>query len=158
VKIVDLRFEYLPADETIIAQVADWLFEAFGRRQPDGSREKTRAEIVERIGRDQVPLCLIAYRGDEPVGTLSIIDDDMRTRPEWKPWLADLVVAPELRGQGIGTAMFQRAEEEFRRLGVPAGYLFTWDHESMYARLGWKTIVREQYRADLVAVMKREFA
>lgn len=154
---MDLRFEYLSANEAVIAQVTEWLFDAFGRRQPDGSREKTRAEIIERTGRDQVPLCLVAFDGERPVATFSITDDDMRTRPEWKPWLADLVVAPELRGRGIGTAMFRRAEEEFRRLGAPAGYLFTWDHEPMYARLGWKTIVREQYRADQVAVMKRQF-
>lgn len=154
---MELRFEYLPRDEKIIRQVADWLFAAFGSHDPQNTHSRILGQVRERVESDQAPLCLVAYRGDEPVGTLSIIDDDMRTRPEFKPWIADLVVAPDLRGQGIGTALFRRAEDEFRRLQVGTAYLFTWDHEQLYTRLGWKTFIREQYRDDQVAIMKREF-
>jgi hypothetical protein len=40
------------------------------------------------------------------------------------------------------------------RLGVKTAYLFTPDQENLYARLGWKTILREEYRGEQVAIMK----
>ena len=154
---MELRFKYLPRDEQVIRQVVDWQFAAFGSHDPHNTHARILHQVREWVESVRVPLCLVAYRGDEPVGTLSIIDDDMRTHPEFKPWIADLVVAPALRGQGIGTALFRRAEEEFKRLGVPTAYLFTWDHEPLYTRLGWQTFITEQYRDDQVAIMKRDF-
>lgn len=154
---MELRYDYLPRDEKIIRLVATWQFDAFGAHDRRASYTRTLGLLQERIESRRVPLCLVAWEGAEPVGTLSIIDDDLPTHPEWKPWLADLVVAPAHRGRGLGTALFKRAEEEFRRLGAGTGYLFTWDHEAMYTRLGWQTFLTEPYREDLVAIMKRDF-
>jgi GNAT superfamily N-acetyltransferase len=152
-----LTIDFLSQEETLIRQVADWHHHEFGPHNPVANYETTLAQVRERVNSRVVPLCLVAYRGGTPVGTASIIGDDMPTRPEFAPWLADLVVPAALRRQGIGTALFRRAEQEFVRLGFKTGYLFTWDHEPMYTRLGWTTILKETYRNDLVAVMKREF-
>ena len=152
-----IEIKYLPREEGLIRRVAAWMFTEFGPHNPEATSEGTLALVRERVESRRVPLCLVAFREGAPVGTASIFWDDMRTHPELQPWLGDLVVPPEHRRQGIGTALFQRAEEEFQRLHVKTGYLFTWDHEPLYLRLGWQTIKQERYRNDLVSIMKRDF-
>jgi N-acetylglutamate synthase-like GNAT family acetyltransferase len=63
-------------------------------------------------------------------------------------------VDPAHRRQGIGTALGERIKEEFEKLGVKAAYLFTPDQEKLYARLGWKTMCREEYRGETVTLMR----
>lgn len=152
-----LAIKYLPNDEGLIRRVADWQWTEFGPHNPIATYAGILAQVRERVESRSIPICLVAFQDGTAVGTASIINDDLRTRPEFQPWLADLVVAPAHRNNGIGTALFRRAEEEFQRLHFPAAYLFTWDHEALYTRLGWTTFLKEQYRNDLVAVMKREF-
>jgi predicted N-acetyltransferase YhbS len=152
-----LTIEYLSSDPALVGTVGEMQYDAFKDHNLTATRESVLADLQPRVGSREVPLCLVAFQDGVPVGTVSIIGDDMPTRPEFKPWLADLVVAPAHRRQGLGTALFRRAEAEFQRLGLPIAYLFTWDHEPLYTRLGWTTILRETYRQDFVAVMKREF-
>lgn len=150
----DLEITYLPDDPQVVDTVSAWLWEAFGKRQPDGDPKQIHAETAERIKRADLPLCLVAWLDGQPAGTASVINDDMRSRPDLNPWFADMYVPPPFRNRGIGTALTDRVIVEARRLGFPVLYLFTWDHEARYARQGWTLINREQYRQDLVSVMK----
>ena len=50
-----------------------------------------------------IPHSLVALDGDRLVGTSNLIENDDRTRTHLRPWLAALVVAADVRGQGIGT-------------------------------------------------------
>jgi len=72
------------------------------------------------------------------------------------PWLATLFVAPEHQNQGVGSALVERAVEEAQKLGVKTLYLFTWDREKLYARLGWSVIERSVYHGRQVTVMSIE--
>jgi N-acetylglutamate synthase-like GNAT family acetyltransferase len=47
--------------------------------------------------------------------------------------------------------------EEARRLGVATLYLFTFDREGYYARLGWTRLGPETCHGHPVVVMVRDF-
>ena len=50
-----------------------------------------------------------------------------------------VVVAPCLRGQGIGTQLMQRAETHCKdSLGIQTVYLSTYDKQSFYSKLGYQ--------------------
>lgn len=48
-----------------------------------------------------LPITFIALLDDQCVGTVSIFENDLESRKDYKPWLASLFVAEEYRGNGI---------------------------------------------------------
>jgi amino-acid N-acetyltransferase len=70
--------------------------------------------------------------------------------------LRSLVVAPELRAAGLGSALVRRAESHARAEGVRAIYLLTSTAEHFFARRGYARLEREDAPAGIRAT--REFA
>lgn len=93
---------------------------------------------------------LIAWRGTTPVGSCSIrwsgcAAPEVRARLGAVPELNGLqVLPPELRGQGIGTAMISFVERAVRSRGIPQVGLGV-DNENpraaaLYERLGYRDV------------------
>lgn len=70
--------------------------------------------------------------------------------------LRSLVVAPERRGTGEGSALLKHAEDHARAQGVRSLYLLTTTAESFFARHGYQRAARESAPAAIQAT--REFA
>ncbi len=102
-----------------------------------------------------LPTTLVRVDEGVPVGTVSLESDDMDIRPDLTPWLASLYVVPAHRGRGLGRTLVRAAEEEARSLGITTLYLYTPEHESFYAALGWERFEQCEYRAVPVTVMRR---
>ena len=92
----------------------------------------------------------------EVVGSASLLEHDLDSRPDLGPWLASLYVAPAHRHQGLGAALAERVVEEAARLGVPTLYLFTFDRAGYYARLGWRHLAPALCHGHPVRVMTRD--
>ena len=69
-----------------------------------------QSPLVRQIIADATGLEVAVAETSEPVllGSAMLIAHDMDTRPQWTPWLAGMVVAPEFRGRGIGAALVER--------------------------------------------------
>jgi len=65
--------------------------------------------------------------------------------------LRSLVVTPAHRGEGMSLALYERATAEARSLGVRELYLLTTTAEALFARWGFRRIVREQVPAAVRA-------
>jgi N-acetylglutamate synthase-like GNAT family acetyltransferase len=109
-----------------------------------------------RTARHAIPKTFVALENDQIVGTASLVEDDMPTRPELTPWLAAVYVLPEFRHRGIGLALVKAAMREAEALGVERLYLFTPDRVRFYNRLGWKVIEHTEYRGQNVTIMSYE--
>ena len=112
-------------DVRTVAQwhAAEWAYLHPGEDTPAHCEERLRARVAT----------ILAFDGDEDgvvVGSVSIDEADMATRPWLSPWLAGLYVRADRRGRGIGAALIARALGEAKRLGLRQLFLFTPDAEA----------------------------
>ena len=146
---------YLPDDDGIVRTIAGWHQATWGHLT--GRSEAGRFhEFDEQRASERIPLTVVAFQGQRPVGSASLLVHDMDTHPDWTPWLASVYVVPEHRRRGLGERLCRRIVAEARRLGVARLYLFTHDQAPFYARMGWRTVAREDYQGAAVTVMEIE--
>lgn len=82
------------------------------------------------------------YRRDsgEQVGFARVVTDGATFA-----WLADVIVDPDLRGQGIGKLLVAGVVAELDQLGLRRTILATADAHGLYEQFGW-TPVTEEYK------------
>ena len=138
----------------LVATIGQWHWDEWGHGDPDGSLESWTAAMAEKAERGRIPTTFIAVSEDEELlGSVTIVDCDMDTRPDLWPWLAGLFVTPEARQQGIGSALVNHAMAFIKSLSISDLYLYTSTAESLYRRLGWQVIDRDVYEGGEVTVM-----
>jgi thermospermine synthase len=72
------------------------------------------------------------------LGSVTLDEDDMTSRPNLGPWLANIVVVPEARGLGVGrclTDVLLRSELAHKSQRV---YLWTEKEEGFFTKMGFK--------------------
>jgi predicted N-acetyltransferase YhbS len=150
-----MKIIYLPRDENIIRTLATWIYNEWLQSNPNASVERMVSILFTRADSIRVPLTVVALSEQGvPIGVGNLTEADMKTRADLSPWMSGLYVSPEARGKGVGSALCRRIEQEAVRLGVPKIFLFTKDQQSLYSRLGWKTISEEKYDGIDVSVME----
>jgi GNAT superfamily N-acetyltransferase len=95
-------------------------------------------ELVAEAGGFQVSL--VARIGDELAGSVLLVRDELDARHDVCPWLAGLVVAPQARQRGIGSALVKAIETHAGAHGIERLYLYTWEARRFYALLGWLAV------------------
>lgn len=153
-----IRIEYLADFPEWVPVVAKWHHDQWSHLNPGRSLSERIAEYELKHGRKQIPTTVVGLLGDQPVGSASLIEHDMDTHLELTPWLASVFVSPAHRGRGFGSALVRRIEAEAQSLGTEVLYLFTPDRESLYARMDWKPMLKEEYRGEQVVVMEKKMA
>lgn len=94
--------------------------------------------VVEASG---YPFTLVAIRGEQFLGTVTSIMDDIGARPDWGPCLAALWVEPEARGRGIAEAMSGELMQRLVALDFERVYLSAKPKMRTYYLLrGWTMI------------------
>lgn len=83
---------------------------------------------------------LVARMGDELAGSVLLVRDELDVRHDVGPWLAGLVVAPQARQRGIGSALVKAIEAHAGAHGIERLYLYTWEARRFYALLGWRVV------------------
>ena len=152
----DITLHRLTADDPHVSLVAIWIFEAWGHLHPGLTQEQAIERVRAECGQGGVPSIFVAMQGETPVGTASLIADDMSIRREFTPWLASVFVVPEWRGQGIASGLVKRVEAEAIESGIRHFYLYTPDQQALYRRLGWQHVEHLEYRGEIVTVMSRQ--
>jgi GNAT superfamily N-acetyltransferase len=94
-----------------------------------------------------------------PVGTASLVNNDLPSRPDLTPWLASVLVLPPFRGKGYSAPLVRRVEQA-AILSTATLWLYTWSAESVYAKLGWQRVgtSRDEARSIDVVLMKRNLS
>jgi predicted N-acetyltransferase YhbS len=91
-----------------------------------------------RMGRRSgIPLGLAAFVDGQLAGTVSLIESDLEERKDLSPWLAGLLVFPEFRGGGVGSALTRELQRCARTIDCKRLYLYT-DKPGFYERLDWQ--------------------
>ena len=119
-------------------EVVNTYYEQWSR--PHGNtRESVAYRTKHAMNDNSVPQTLIALKGDQLVGVVSLWMCDLRTRQDLYPFLAGLYVNPSCRSMGIGKMLQQEALRRAKKYGYKYLHLTT-DHENYYERTGWKLL------------------
>ena len=142
-----------------VRQIARWHFDQWGPLTGSGSFEEYLRFLDGAATHATVPSVLVAVENSELAGTASLIRCDMEIRNELTPWLGQLIVAPECRSRGIGSALTQAVAAEARRFGYGRLYLYTsGDLPRFYERLGWSAREQVHYLGKERTVMQYELS
>ena len=154
----DITVEYLADRPEFIEQLArvSWVEWQTVYQQREETFAKALKNYRERANIDRLPLALVALRGGELIGMVSLKFHDMDTRPDLDPWLGGLFVVQEWRKRGVGSMLMHRAVDEGRRLKVPRLYLWTGSAEGLYRKLGWQVVERTKYCGNNAVVMQMD--
>jgi len=142
-----------------LKEINSWLYKEWGHHDVNSTEldwfKKKQAKIDKK--NNLLPIILVAIKEDNPVGTASIVDSDMKTHPELKPWMADVYVKEDQRKKGYGSRLVKRILKEAVKLDFNKIYLFTPDQRSFYEQLGWKPYQKVIYRKEKVDIMVYDF-
>lgn len=145
-----MHIDFLAEHVELIPTIAEWLYDEWGDIRPGDSVDRRIEQLEGLLNRDRIPTAVIGLSGAVPVGIACLVEHDLPGREDLAPWLASVVVPPELRRQGIGKALVERVVEIAGELGHDELYLFTFDQEHFYAEMGWQTFDKaERFGQDI---------
>ncbi len=149
-----MRIVSLAERPDLTATLAQWHFAEWADLYPGWTLEACQTELRSHTDADRLPTTLVAVDATgEPLGSVSLVLDDLPGWEHFSPWLASLFVRPDQRGRGVGGSLLRAAVAEARRLGVATLYLFTPFHEGYYAARGWAEVARASAGGRPVAIM-----
>lgn len=97
------------------------------------------ADLLSCCRKDDIPLALVAVTDHGKIaGTGALKAESVGAEAGEGPWIAALLVVPDKRGKGIGTALVAALEDEARRLRFPALYTSTDTAGGLLLRRGWR--------------------
>lgn len=149
-----MHIGYLANHTQHIPTLARWFHDQWGYLSPNYTLKQRTQRLRAKARRKGIPITFIAVEGKKPIGSASLVANDMDTRPDWKPWLASVYVAPSHRSKGVGEALVQRVVDEARRQAFESLYLWTPNKEAFYGKRGWKIVETTEYRNERAVVMK----
>ena len=147
-----MHIEFLGEDEGVIRTLAQW-HQGEWSHLSDRTVEDRIAEFAEHLETASMPLTVVAWEDGHPIGSASLLKEDLDFRPDLTPWLASVFTSPDHRQAGVGGALCLRIMEEARRLGVRRFYLFTPDRVTFYQRLGWQVLEKAEIRGEMETIM-----
>jgi len=148
IEILNLRAcpEYLPA-------LAQWHHNEWTDLNPGQTLTQRIEKMQASLNDDFIPSTFVA-KDKTVLGSASILENDMETRPQLSPWLASVFVAPEHRNKGIGRQLVLHLMAQAKNQGIKTLYLFTPDKTDFYKKLGWQMYRLVQYREHQVSIMQ----
>jgi N-acetylglutamate synthase-like GNAT family acetyltransferase len=152
---VTVTIAYLDEHPDAIPSLAAWHHETWSAVTPHLSVADRIAGFQARARRGSIPTGFVALADSTVVGMACLVACDIDSHCHLTPWLASVLVGPAYRRQGIGSALTRRTTHEAQVLGVSTLYLFTFDQEAFYARLGWSTFERAQLAGLRGTIMAR---
>jgi GNAT superfamily N-acetyltransferase len=153
-----MHIDYLADHEELIPLVARWSFEEWSYLHPEKPLEDITKSFSQRTNRNRLPICLVAFEDEKPVGMASLKPTDLPARRDLSPWLAGVYVLEAFRGRGIGSELVRKVECKAWGLGYEKLYLFTPDAEEFYKRMDWEVFEENEYNDYPVIVMEKNLS
>jgi GNAT superfamily N-acetyltransferase len=154
----DWRIEPLREHPHLISVLAPLHQAEWAHMQPDMNVAGWAREFDSHTLFD-LPITLVAINAQGGLlGSASLIMNDMGQDVPWSPWLANVLVLPKARGQGIGAALINAIEKQAQALGHAQLYLFTADQQHFYATRGWEAFEHRVHQNDIVTLMHKNLS
>jgi predicted N-acetyltransferase YhbS len=153
---MDVQIKFLADVPFMVPVLAQWTYDAWSKYDPELTVDRAMESLIQRFNRDVVPLTLVAFDDDTPVGMVSL-KQQIRVPgySDKTPWLGSLYVIPSYKDQGVGTQLMQAIHAKAAELGFKKIYLFTSESEmiSWYEKLGWQQFATDTFHGKPVTLM-----
>jgi len=149
-----MKIDYLAEHRDFIPPLSKWFLREWRDFYGDKTWENVAETFYERLNRTAIPLSLVAFEDDCPLGTISLLEESISTYQHLSPWLGGLYVCEERRHQGIGRHLIEAGVEEARKLGAEQLYIGIRRAEDYYIGLGWQTVERTFYHNEEITIMR----
>ncbi len=149
-----MKIAYLADYRHFIPTLSRWFLAESPAYYKDKTWKDVAATLDERLNRARVPLTLVAYRDNQPLGTVSLVEESITTHRHLAPWLAGLHVAEAWRHQGIATELINALVNEAAAIGVERLYIGISRAEDYYSGRGWQTVDKIIYYDKPVTIMQ----
>ncbi len=133
-----------------------WRWQGFFKEQGVDLQEVLRYERERASSREGIPLTFVLLEDSQPLGMVTLAEDDLDIRSNLNPWLADLYVAEPFRRRGHGLRLVQGLEAKAKEMGIARLWLFTAGAAMLYAKAGWIAVETVARRRDTITIMKRD--
>ena len=134
-----MKIEYL-VDNIIFAEnVAGWIYDEFINGIRHGISYEQLLSSVKNCHKAELPIRLIAKEDNKCVGTVSIVQNDLKCR-DYTPWLAALYVEKAYRRNKVGEQLVERTKSIVKELGYNELFLRTENTSNYYRKLEWRFI------------------
>jgi len=153
-----MQLDFLANHPHFIPTLAAWHQAMWGHLDTSFTLQDRIARLTSHTGCPAIPTTVVAFVADEPMGSASLVVNDLRTHPHLSPFLASVYVAEPYRRRGIAAALVQRVMQDAWTMGVTRLYLITPDQQALYGRLGWQRIEEVTYRGETDTLMAVEAA
>jgi GNAT superfamily N-acetyltransferase len=155
---MDYVVAYLADHPAYVEEVGHLKYGQWLHTSPDRPYEVWIDEIRHSARKNAFPMTLIALRGAELLGFVTLIELEEKADIEHGLWLITLYVKANYRRKGIGAALIERCIEEAGQMGHPALYLWTESSEltGYYGRRGWCRIGRDAGSGEEIMVYELE--
>lgn len=123
----------------LIPTLTDWFVAEWAPHYGAGGPGDAASDLRGCLNRDSLPVAAVALDADDALlGTAALKEESVGSELGVGPWLAAFLVAPEHRGQGVGTALVAAIEGEAARLGFAELYTATDTAQGLLKRRGWR--------------------
>ncbi|HNB40214.1 MAG TPA: GNAT family N-acetyltransferase [Anaerolineales bacterium] len=140
-----LTIDFLEDHLDTIPTLVKWFRNQWTEYYANSSDEAMQQDFLEDILRDRLPSRLVAFEGNELVGTIVLREGDAELSPEHHPELGGLYVAESHRGHGIGTELIKAGMKLAQDQGYSEISATTVKAAGILEGLGWKFIKKIQY-------------
>ncbi|HEY8938745.1 MAG TPA: GNAT family N-acetyltransferase [Cellvibrio sp.] len=143
------------------AQVAHWHHQECERQGLKSSLSLRQQRLVLHVQQNPLPKTLIALRGKQLLGCVSLVNYTYRSSERMPKvasdspvWLSNLFVLDQYRHQGIGTALIDAAKNYAQDLGLTELWLSATDYTDYYQKRDWEIVRRTRLGGRQVNVMR----
>src|SRR5437762_3271795 len=148
-----MRIESIADHLHLVETIARWHWEAWGHSDQGGSLASWTDNLRQFTNRGRIPTIYVALDGHELLGSATLNENDMSTRPDLTPWLSGVYVKPSRRGQGVASALVRHAVRQAAAMGVGRLFLHTHPARGLYEKLGWRAIMEGEYEGQPATIM-----
>ena len=126
-------------DERQLERITDWMHAWWGERE-GYSREAVRCQMAHGLQATRLPQTYGLFLGDALIGMYQFTLEDLFSRPDLYPWLANVYVDEPYRHGGYGRFLLSSVKEiAEQNLAFNELFLFT-EHIGLYEKFGWEFV------------------
>ena len=126
----------------------------------DSGPGDAETDLKKSASRTVLPIAVVAIFDGNICGTAALKMESVTTYPDYFPWLAGLLVAPEYRRQGIGEQLIMEIEKLAKQLGYKEIYVGTGEKSRMSEvtldKRNWKFIDKSEYFVSEANIYKKK--